>query len=159
MVMRFPVLVPPPAIASNANAESIEREIDYANAAKAISSIMARHGCGEDIQQYVSRSSVDYGVSSRLLAAQVVVESSCRSSVVSKAGAVGMLQIMPSVWNESSEDLKDPEYNIRTGTRILAAEIRRYGNRRDGLRHYFGVSEDSTASDEYADKVIQVARK
>ena len=158
MVMRFPVLVPPHAIAANANAESIEKEIDYARASKDISEILARYHCGDDIRSLVSRSAVDYGVPSRLLAAQMVVESSCRSTIVSKAGAVGLLQVMPNIWGYARRDLQDPEYNVRAGTHILAANIRRYGQR-DGLRHYFGVTEDSTASDEYADKVIQVARK
>jgi soluble lytic murein transglycosylase-like protein len=80
--------------------------------------------------------------------------------VVSKDGAVGLMQVMPSVWKQySREELFDPDRNLQVGTKILANYIRESGNVRDGLRHYYGILPDSTASDEYADKVISMTRK
>ena len=68
--------------------------------------------------------------------------------VVSKAGAMGLMQIMPATgkwlskyegiaWTEAEEILFDPIYNIRLGTRYLSALIETY-DLEGGLAAYNG---------------------
>ncbi len=73
-----------------------------------------------------------WGVSPRLVIAIVAVESGGNPAVVSKSGAVGLMQIKPStagldVWRHmgwsgqpSMSELKNPERNISTGTAYLS---------------------------------------
>lgn len=50
-------------------------------------------------------------------------------SVVSTAGAVGLMQVMPEIGEAfGAEDLTDPEQNIRAGTRFLRVLIDKYRN-------------------------------
>lgn len=97
-------------------------------------------------------------LSPRIVAATIVAESSCRMDAVSHAGAVGLMQVNPSVWGHRRE-LKNPERNLEIGTKILSDYVRVCGGVRNGLRHYFGVSPDSDESDDYADKVLMIARR
>lgn len=69
----------------------------------------------------------DYGFDWRLIAAQSFIESSFRADAVSPAGAVGLMQIMPStaewIYNRiygykldiTPDMLKDPEFNVELG--------------------------------------------
>ncbi len=98
-------------------------------------------------------------LSVRLVSAQVMVESSCRETAISSAGAVGLMQVNVKVWPYSKQEMLDPDRNLQAGTKILANYIRESGNVRDGLRHYYGILPDSTASDEYADKVLSMTRR
>ena len=94
----------------------------------------------------------------RLVAAQIVVESSCNPSVVSKAGATGLMQVMPSVWRQYSRaELKNPEKNIAAGTEILGQYCGQAGSYRGGLRLYFGATAGSDEADLYADKILAIA--
>ncbi len=70
-----------------------------------------------------------YNIKSNLIASLINAESSFNSDAVSKKGAIGLMQIMPSTaqWLagkleiEYSEDLLfDPDYNIKIGTFYLA---------------------------------------
>ena len=69
------------------------------------------------------------------------------------------MQVNTRVWNYTRADMFDPDRNLNAGTQILAGYIRQSGNVRDGLRHYYGISEGSSASDEYADKVLQISQR
>lgn len=94
----------------------------------------------------------------RLVAAQIVVESSCQPSVVSPAGATGLMQVMPSVWRQYSRaELMNPEKNIAAGTEILGHYCGHAGSYRGGLRLYFGATTGSDQADIYADKVLAIA--
>lgn len=69
-----------------------------------------------------------YLVLARLAAAVVQVESSARRHIaVSKAGAIGPMQLMPhTAWKVLSVNPWKPEQNIKGGTRYLAKLLRRY---------------------------------
>lgn len=98
------------------------------------------------------------GIAPRILAAQIVVESSCRPTVVSKAGAVGLMQVMPSVWKKYSQvELLNPVRNMDIGSDILVQYVHQTGSYREGLRRYHGVTEGSDQADIYADKVLSLA--
>lgn len=59
-----------------------------------------------------------YGVSSSLLIAMIQCESSCIPDVVSKEGAVGLMQVM-ACNNPEHLDLTNPRINIELGTKVL----------------------------------------
>ena len=116
-------------------------------------------GCGLDtLPLSTAKAARDHHVPARLVAAVVVTESSCRPDAISPAGAVGLMQVNTRVWNYTRADMFDPDRNLNAGTQILAGYIRQSGNVRDGLRHYYGISEGSSASDEYADKVLSLTK-
>jgi soluble lytic murein transglycosylase-like protein len=69
------------------------------------------------------------------------------------------MQVNVKVWPYSKQEMLDPDRNLQAGSKILANYIRESGNVRDGLRHYYGILPDSTASDEYADKVLSMTRR
>jgi soluble lytic murein transglycosylase-like protein len=68
------------------------------------------------------------GVPARLLAAVAFVESSYRPDVVSGAGAMGMMQLMPEVAAEFGVDPFDPAQAVDGAARLLAAHHERFGS-------------------------------
>jgi soluble lytic murein transglycosylase len=76
------------------------------------------------------------GLSPFLILAVIREESRFDPDVVSRAGAIGLMQVMPSTasWHSgltdsirlSAEDLRDPEKNIRAGTEYLRYLLKRF---------------------------------
>jgi len=129
------------------------------NDARTAEQTFRRLGCGfETLSIPTAQAARDQHLPISLVAAQVMVESSCRETAVSSAGAVGLMQVNVKVWPYSKQEMLDPDRNLQVGTKILANYIRESGSVRDGLRHYYGILPDSTASDTYADKVLAAAR-
>lgn len=92
----------------------------------------------------------EFGVDPDLVAALIFIESNGRPNAISSSGAVGLMQVMPSdgaasrfmcvngpcfAGRPSTKKLKDPEFNIMYGTRMLARLIKKHGLR-DGLKEY-----------------------
>ena len=127
------------------------REISRAKA------IYVRYGCDEGLAAPTAAFAIRANVPAAVVAADVVVESSCNKNAVSSAGAVGLMQIMPKIHHLDRRSLFDRETNLRAGTKILSDYAHTLGGLREGLRHYYGVIEGSTESDEYADHVLAVA--
>ncbi|NEX22746.1 lytic transglycosylase domain-containing protein [Thiorhodococcus mannitoliphagus] len=73
-----------------------------------------------------------YGVEEALIRAIVAAESNYNAHAVSRAGAVGLMQLMPATAADygvgSVQALFDAETNLRTGTRHLKRLLRKYGN-------------------------------
>jgi len=130
------------------------QEVREVGRAKAI---YDRYGCDESLAVPTAAFAGRVHVPAAVVAADVVVESSCREGVVSSAGAVGLMQVMPSIHHVDRRSLFNRETNLRVGTQILSGYARAHGGLREGLRHYYGVVEGSTESDEYADRVLSVA--
>ena len=89
--------------------------------------------------EQVSESCEEFGVEEALVYAVIRTESGFRPEVESAAGAVGLMQLMPSTfeWLQqkldgdivySADSLKDPEINIRYGVYFLSYLIERYSN-------------------------------
>lgn len=93
----------------------------------------------------------DYAVDPLLIAAVMLVESGGQPEVISHSGAVGLMQVMPRDGIASTfqcingpcfanrptiEELKDPDFNVEYGVRMLSGLINRYGNTRDALKSY-----------------------
>ncbi|HWQ62636.1 MAG TPA: lytic transglycosylase domain-containing protein [Negativicutes bacterium] len=82
------------------------------------------------------------GVSAAVVAAIIQAESSFQPQAVSRAGAAGLMQVIPGTWREVNSRIKacsgrhggecgpecyfDPALNIRIGTAYFAALVRQY---------------------------------
>ncbi len=79
--------------------------------------------------KFVTKYSKQYNVDKALIFAMILEESRYRRDAISWAGAIGLMQIMPSTGRElarqlkirrfRSSMLKDPEINIRMGTKYI----------------------------------------
>lgn len=81
----------------------------------------------EHIRDIASRHSEKYGIDTNLVMAVIQVESSFRVDAVSKAGARGLMQLMPETAKELGvADVFCPEQNIYGGVKYLAALMNLY---------------------------------
>ncbi len=102
-----------------------------------------------------------------LVAGLVWYESGGNPGAISRSGAVGLMQVMPRDGPAASfmcvngpcfssrptrDELEDPEFNVRFGTRMLAGLVKRYQSLRDGLKSYGPAGVGYT----YADKVLSI---
>ena len=76
------------------------------------------------------------GLSPRLIAAVVHVESRGKIKVVSSAGAIGPMQLMPTTANMLGVNPYNVEQNIIGGSEYLAKLIRQFGNIKKALIAY-----------------------
>ncbi len=93
-------------------------------------------------QTTIAQAAAEQGVDPYLVAAVINVESGFRETVVSPAGAVGLMQVLPSTAKAVAKRvgvsgkmnvaaLSEPTANIRVGTAYLAELIARYGGNVD----------------------------
>lgn len=86
-----------------------------------------------------------------LLAALILQESGGNPDAYSRSGAVGLMQVMPRdglaasfmcvngpcfADRPSTQELKDPEFNIAYGARMLAGLVKKTGSYREALKSY-----------------------
>ena len=80
-------------------------------------------------QKLVQRYAEEFDVDSRLIEAVMRVESCLDRTAVSRAGAKGLMQLMPATAHELGvRDVFDPADNIRGGTRYLSQLMRQFGH-------------------------------
>ena len=94
-----------------------------------------------------------YGLEPELVTAVILVESHARPGARSPKGALGLMQVMPHMF-EALRPAGSPsniETNIEVGCRILAGNIRRLGVE-DGVSAYFWGSR--IGGDGYLRKVL-----
>ena len=115
------------------------------------------------IYEYAQKNALDPA----LVAAVIRIESNGDAGAVNQhSGACGLMQVMPVeakirpdlFWDRpscSEQELLNPRFNVRWGTRYLAEQIRFYGIR-SGLQHYFGRMDIGF---EYADTVLRICRE
>lgn len=91
---------------------------------------------------FINRYAREEGVSAAVVAAIIQTESSFRPQAVSRAGAMGLMQVIPGTWREVNGRIRacsgrhggecgpncffDPELNIRIGTAYFAGLVRQY---------------------------------
>lgn len=156
-----PDLGAPPAIKVLPQTEqSIKTELKreqlqkhYYLAAVVASRVYRSHRCGEEFANLTGQMAVDFRLPVRVVAAIVVIESSCDSYKISKTHDVGLMQVNAKIWHYRVQELLDPQFNMRVGSRILASYIRSYGLV-EGLHHYNGLG---NPTNEYAEHVLRVA--
>lgn len=76
------------------------------------------------------------GVPAEVIAAVIHVESRWRAYAVSAAGAVGLMQLMPSTAAALGVDPRDPGQNARGGARYLRAMLDHFGSTAVALAGY-----------------------
>ena len=80
--------------------------------------------------RHIEKASKKYGLSFYLLKAVIKVESDFNPNAVSKAGAMGLMQIMPGTMRELDiSDPFNPVENIMGGARFLKKQIDRFDGR------------------------------
>jgi len=100
--------------------------------------VYRRNHVSEAYSETTGRVAIETGLSPRLLAAVVVVESHGNPKAVSNRDSIGLMQVNPLVWGHR-KDLTNPEKNITIGASILAAYVHKYGVV-EGLHRYNGYS-------------------
>ncbi len=121
--------------------------------------------CGE-ITKYAKQ----YRLPADLIAAMVWQESGGNPLAYSGSGAVGLMQIMPSdgiaasfmcsggacfASRPTTAQLKDPEFNIKYGARMLSGLVKKHGNLREALKAYGPMDSGYY----YADKVLSIYKR
>jgi soluble lytic murein transglycosylase-like protein len=129
--------------------EATRRTKAINRAVAAARAVYRANGCGDRYSALTGRTAYEYGLSARLLAAVVFVESSCRAEARSGRDSIGLMQVNPRVWGHRAE-LKDPVSNMRIGCAILKAYIGRFGLV-EGLHHYNGIG---NSNNDYAERVL-----
>ncbi len=103
----------------------------------------------DSVRQVIVEEATQYGVPVALALAVAWQESGWRQGVVSSAGAVGVMQLMPAtaVWVGEvmlghPVDINDTRMNVRGGVRLLAHYLARYSGDRDRVlaAYYQGQS-------------------
>jgi hypothetical protein len=113
----------------------------------------------------ISQNATRRGLPPDLVAAVILQESGGNPNAYSQSGAVGLMQVMPKdgiaasfqcaggpcfANRPSASELKDPEFNILYGTKMLAGLVGKSGDLREGLRSYGPMDVGYS----YADRVI-----
>ena len=114
------------------------------------------------IANHVYEESREYDVDYRLILAVMKVESNFQSDAVSKRGALGLLQITPSLARHVSKDigipvkeskaLHEPERNIKIGVNHISGLLDKFENLKTAL-HAYNVGSNrirNKASKDYA---------
>jgi hypothetical protein len=124
-----------------------------------------RRWCGL-ITQYAGK----HGLPPNLVAALILQESGGNPVAYSRSGAVGLMQIMPSDGLAASfqcaggpcfstrpktDELKNPEFNVSFGTRMLAGLVGKTGSLREALKSYGPMD----VGYYYADKVLGIYQR
>jgi soluble lytic murein transglycosylase-like protein len=127
----------------------------------------------ESVRQWcsiITRTSQDQGLSPDLVAAVIWQESGGDPQAVSRSGAVGLMQVMPRdgvaasfqcvngpcfSGRPPSDQLRDPEFNVQYGTRMLARLFERHGDLREALKAYGPMDRGYS----YADRVLGIYRQ
>ena len=136
--------------------EELKREQrlrQYKSASIAASKVYRKNGCKAGLADITGQIAVEEGISARVLAALVFVESSCNPNAISHRDGIGLTQVNSKVWHYSQEELKNPNRNLEIGASILASYVRRYGLK-EGLHAYNGFGNHT---DEYSTKVLTAA--
>ncbi|SEA43128.1 Transglycosylase SLT domain-containing protein [Oribacterium sp. KHPX15] len=85
-------------------------------------------GTAGNLDSIFKKAASTYGVSEKLLKSVAKTESDFQVTAVSKAGAMGIMQLMPATAKELGvSDPFDPEQNIMGGAKLLAANIKEFG--------------------------------
>ena len=97
--------------------------------------------------EIITKYSIKYKVDENLINAIIMTESSFNKDAVSKAGAIGLMQLMPSTYNDlkgklgftlpPEEALKDPEINIACGVYYFSTYCCSIGGTNAALAAYY----------------------
>lgn len=115
----------------------------------------------------ITSASLKHNLPPDLIASVIWIESGGNPLAYSHSGAVGLMQVMPRDGLASQfqchngpcfanrptmEELKDPQFNINYGSKMLSSLFKKYGNYRDALKAYGPMQVGYS----YADKVLSI---
>ena len=120
--------------------------------------------------EIITKYALMYHLPPDLIAAVILQESGGDPEAYSHSGAVGLMQVMPKDGISASfmcqngpcfanrptiAELRDPDFNIKYGTRLLAGLVNRTGSFREALKAYGPMDVGYT----YADKVLSLYQR
>lgn len=119
--------------------------------------------------EYINKAASRYQLDPALVHAVIAIESSYRSDVVSRAGAMGLMQLMPQTAKRFSvNDPFEPQDNIEGGTRYLKLLIDQFNSLQLALAAYnagenavkrYGTIPPYKETQNYVKKVIKQYQK
>ena len=126
-----------------------EKAKTYKEIAALASTVSSVYGVpSREAKEYVTlihENTLNKRASKLLVLAVVGVESKFRNQSISKAGAIGLMQVMPKYHGVQASSLKNPKVNVAVGTRVLNEKLRKSkGNICNALQMYNGSLDDST---------------
>ena len=92
--------------------------------------------CPEDIEAYVSSAAEKYNLAPAIIKGVIRAESGFRPNAVSRAGARGLMQLMPGTARALGVDPSDPQQNVEGGAKYLKQQIDRFGSIENALAAY-----------------------
>jgi len=95
-----------------------------------------RPGCSSKLEPVIARAASRNKLDPDLIKAVIQAESGFRTDAVSKAGAMGLMQLMPQTAQELGVDPMDPEEAIEGGARYLRQQLDRFGDIEMALAAY-----------------------
>jgi soluble lytic murein transglycosylase-like protein len=84
--------------------------------------------CPSEFVPLIERAASKYGLDPAVIKAIISVESGFNPNAVSKAGARGLMQLMPSTARLLGVDPDDPEQNVDGGARYFRQQLDRFGS-------------------------------
>lgn len=81
-----------------------------------------------DPKKLVTEAALKYGLPPAIVHALAMTESAYQTNAVSRAGAIGVMQLMPGTAQSLNADPLDVEQNIDAGTRLLRELLLKYEN-------------------------------
>ena len=92
---------------------------------------------GLSVEEVIETAAEKYGVDPKLAKAIATAESNMNQDVISKAGAVGVMQLMPATAASLGVDPYDREQNIEGGVKYLSQMLERFdGNVQNAVAAY-----------------------
>ena len=104
----------------------IESELEAPSTASEASKTDSPAGPATRVAETIARMAVDEGIPSTLLRAVAQAESGLRQGAISDAGAVGIMQLLPSTAAELGVDPHVAADNVRGGARYLRQMLERF---------------------------------
>jgi soluble lytic murein transglycosylase-like protein len=89
-----------------------------------------------ELEALATRMAAEHGVDPALVRAVIDVESAWTPQIVSKAGAIGLMQLMPSTARTLGVDPFNPAQNIEGGVRFMASLLATFKNVEHALIAY-----------------------
>lgn len=117
-------------------AASIEATVQTTSAVASTSATAGGLAASTPYADLFEQAGQRYGIDPKVLAGVAYVESRFQTDVVSSAGAVGMMQFLPSTAASLGVDPRDPASAIDGAARYLRSQIDRFGSVEQALAAY-----------------------
>ena len=127
----------------------------------------------QEMVDAIGDAAIRYDVPPETILAVIRIESNFDVNATSDAGAVGLMQLLPSTaeevarelrlpWTGEESQLRDPSVNIRLGTHYLTKLLNRFDDLSQALAAYNEgperVADRAPGTTDYARRVLEVAR-